>query len=134
MLAEWDDSYSVGVKSLDESNRLLFDFINEFFYAARRETSRGHLQEIIGRLLTFSNDHFSDEERYMVTYDYPERERHTHEHRKIQSRIIEISSRRTNGHEPRLDDILSVLIDWLQKHLADTDKEFGTFLNARGVR
>lgn len=64
-LITWNDSFSVGVKTIDQQHAGLFAIVNELHAAMMK----GHAQSVVGplldKLVKYTPQHFAYEERMM---------------------------------------------------------------------
>ncbi len=79
---KWYDSYSIGVDSIDKEHQQLFKIINKLF-AFQEEDIEGQwiCQEGIKFFKSHALKHFSNEEQYMESIDYPGLKQHRKVHK-----------------------------------------------------
>jgi len=79
----WDDSYSVGQKTVDDQHKTLVSLINELHEAMILGKSKQIMNKVLQNLLDYTVSHFSTEEKYMIKYNYEWYLPHKSEHRKF---------------------------------------------------
>lgn len=96
-----------------------------------KETDGSHVLE---QLISYINDHFSLEEKYMKQVDYPEFDKHVLAHRKFEEKIKEYTSDRPIFDEEFAVELSGFLSEWLKGHVFGLDKELEKFLLSSEVK
>ncbi|MES9856335.1 MAG: bacteriohemerythrin [Sedimenticola sp.] len=129
----WKASYSVGIASLDNDHKELIELLNHFQTAHDYNTGEEFERAALDRLVAYTKNHFHDEEALMEKYGYPHLDAHKEQHQEmVQSVEKFIRDYEQRGHEA-LEGVSHYLRGWLIYHINGTDKEYGTFLNEKGV-
>jgi hemerythrin len=141
---EWNDSYSVNIKEIDQQHRTLVELINQLYELTKRDNSRNtiasavdeldNMAAVLDELADYTSNHFSTEEHYMLEYGYPEYARHKLAHRKFADRIQAFIQDFNDGKAIFSVEILEYLKDWWKQHILTVDREYGPFFNGRGLR
>ena len=118
---------------MDDQHGILVDTLNE----ARVQllSGRGHkqLNEHMERLIEFSRLHFSCEESLLERHDFPGLAEHRAAHEQILTSIPTAGSCAENDEKTELHRLLSSLsVSYLQ-HIEALDRQYGTWLNDRGI-
>lgn len=132
-LIQWDSSFSVNVRELDDQHGALIKLINELHDAMQAGKAKDLLNKIIVELVNYTVNHFSTEEKYFAQFGYTEAETHIAEHKKF---IDEVASFKKEFDEGRLGlsiKVMNFLSDWLRNHIKGTDKKYGPFFNMKGL-
>ena len=82
----------------------------------------------------YAAEHFATEEAVMRAYEYPFRELHAQEHRKLASMIARFRDQEAAGDPAASLSVLRGMREWISGHLQVTDRPCTEFLNARGFR
>jgi methyl-accepting chemotaxis protein/hemerythrin len=133
-LMTWTDGLSVGVGLIDEQHKVLLSLINELHAAMRARKSDAVLISVVERLKEYTVKHFGQEEEYFDRYGYPESAQHKEAHRKLVQQVLEFEAGLKSGKAKVTMDIMRFLKDWLVGHIMGTDRKYGPFLNAKGLR
>ena len=130
---EWDDEYSVGIVEIDEQHKKLLIRISEFYEAVKidREEAFAYLLDSI---IDYVSEHFSTEERYMATYEFPEAESHKEEHADFKDRILAVKEKLENGEHVVTLDTTRMLRHWVRDHVLGTDKRYSKFFMQCGLK
>ena len=124
---EWDNSIELGIPTIDEQHKALFGWINALDDAIRNGDGSEAVGEVIWKLITYVTEHFSAEERLMLSGNYPELAAHRKEHDGFVSRLREIQVDFIDGHEMGTN-VLDFLVDWLVCHIKGTDQRYSRFI------
>ena len=81
----WEDSYSIGIKEIDNQHKKLFDLVNKLYDLEENANIKEEIRDILYAFSDYTKVHFRDEEEYMASIGYPE----LREHKKIHQHIIE---------------------------------------------
>lgn len=134
MYLQWNDSYSVGVKTFDNEHKILFGLINRLHTGMKEKGNRHEAGKVLGELVAYVGQHFDSEETVMRIYKYPDYQEHKDEHDAFAAKVGENYRRFQNDGAVLSVEVLGFIVEWLHKHLDGTDKLYTQFLNEKGVR
>lgn len=125
----WTPNLSVGVELIDDQHKLLFEKADKLFEAGKNNQAKEYIGELLDFLESYTQKHFADEERYMLSIHYPEYGAQKAAHTTFVAQLQKLrSDYNTSG-----SNILVVLnanqmiVDWLTKHISNMDKKIGEF-------
>lgn len=126
MLPHWDNSYSVYNAHIDMQHKKLFELAAEVERIWDRPVSREHIKELLAGFFNYMKEHFSDEEKYMKTIDYPALEEHRRIHKEIIQMMIDLIKgiKSTNDLKEKL---YVVAKKWLLEHILFEDMKVAHF-------
>ncbi|OGU15225.1 MAG: hypothetical protein A2076_16020 [Geobacteraceae bacterium GWC2_53_11] len=127
-ISTWDDSIALGIPVIDEQHKALFGWIDTLNEAIKKGDGSEAVGEIIWKLITYVTEHFTAEERLMLSCNYPGLEAHRKEHDQFVLRLQEIQVNYIDGHEMGRQ-ILDFLVDWLICHIKGTDQGYSRFIH-----
>lgn len=130
---KWYDSYSVGVRRLDDQHKKLIDLLNRMFDSVNDKNYGKAVQDVINEMIAYSEYHFETEEVLMEEYDYPHFAEHKIEHIDFKLKISEFMTKYENGTERLNMEILKFLKDWLINHIRIEDNRYKAFFNSKGI-
>lgn len=133
-LIMWNDSFSVGIKELDDHHKKLVALINELHDAMRVGKSKEVLSPILQKLAEYTVFHFASEEKYMTKFNYPGYQAHKTEHDQFVSKVTQFQSDLTSGKVLFSMELMSFLKDWLIKHIQGMDRQYTAFFNENGIK
>src|ERR1035437_3102583 len=129
----WNHACTVGVRALDDQHGILMDTMNELRLAAVRGTGREQVSEVLDRLIEFTRMHFWSEEQLLEQYVYPALAEHRTEHQRLLAQILQSSHRAQHGEKMQMRPLLCFLREAYAEHIEGMDREYGSWLNERGV-
>jgi len=133
-LFRWDAAYSVNISILDTQHKNLVNMVNGLHQAMGEGTGKDQLGEILLNLVTYTQGHFTTEERLMQLHGYPDFPAHKAEHENLTNTVMEFKRRFLANEVGLTVEVMEFLRDWLIKHIQGSDKKYSPFLNAHGVR
>ncbi len=92
------------------------------------------LSDVLGRLKDYTVNHFAYEEKLFAKHGYPQAESHAQIHAKLVEQVQDFAAEVRAGRATVSMDLLRFLRKWLTDHIMGTDKQYGPYLAARGVR
>jgi len=132
-LLTWNHECTVGVKAMDEQHAVIMDTLNEIRLVLVHGTGRDRASDALNRLIEFTRMHFASEEHLLDEHGFPGAAEHRHAHKKLLAQIEEAALRTQHNDELRLGAILLFLRDWYMNHIEAMDRQYGEWLNARGI-
>ena len=133
-LFEWKDSYSVGIKKVDEQHKRIVGYLNDLYESMRAGKGQETLGTVLKDLVEYTKTHFATEESLMKLYKFPNFEEHKKKHEKMTEHVLKLNRKFVSGDLSSPIQITNFLKGWLAKHILETDKLYGPFLNDKGVR
>ena len=130
---DWDEKYSVGIKSIDQQQKKLFDLLSNFYEMIRQKGTNRAMSEILQGLIEYAESHFSTEENYMKKYGYSLYERHTAQHAKFVGKITDLQTRFQSGALVIPIEVADFLKDWLSNHVIGEDQRYAPFFKEKGL-
>lgn len=131
---EWKNDYSVGISEIDEQHKALVGFLNDSYEAMKAGKGKDTLDSVLKNLVEYTQIHFATEENLMKKHRFPDYETHKEKHEKMTARVMELKHQFDSGKISSPIQITNFLKDWLSKHIMVTDKAYGPFLNAKGIK
>lgn len=129
MAIEWTPKLSVGISSIDQQHKTLFDKANQLFEAGKNNRTKDFIAEMLNFLDSYTKQHFRDEEAYMRTIGYPGYD----DQKKLHEGFITALGRLQREYQESGGNILVILnanqmvVDWLLKHISIEDKKIGVY-------
>ena len=132
-LLTWNHACTVGVRALDDQHGILMDTMNELRLALVRGAGREQVSEVLDRLIEFTRMHFSSEEQLLEQHGFPALQAHRAEHQRLLAQILQSAHRAQHGEEVQMRPLLAFLRHWYVAHIEGLDRQYGPWLNERGV-
>ena len=120
-LVKWRPEYCLGLDEIDEQHRSLLALINDIWRAIVARDEKARIFVLVEELEKYTLSHFSAEEAFMRSTDYPDFARHKWEHQRFVERVVEEKKRAIAAGTLSLD-LMYFLRDWLIEHILVSDK------------
>ena len=131
---DWNPSFSVGVKLLDEQHKRIVDMSN-LLISDREATVRSEtISELLDRLTKYATEHFRAEEQLLEEYGYPDLVRQKAEHKAYRIKIVALCQATVSHEDSVPAELLKFMRDWWINHILETDMKYRSFLTERGVK
>ena len=123
---EMKDEYYIGITSIDEQHKKLFQIAEDTYELLNNDyipDKYDHIVALLEELKEYTATHFAEEEAYMESIKYKKILSHRVEHQEFLEKVneIEVDDIETN-QENIIMDILNFVYEWLVNHILDTDK------------
>ena len=123
----WQNSFSVGIKLIDEQHMELVNLTNKLFASCLmdQKLSKKVFMDTIHEVVEYVSYHFGTEEKIMQRVNYPGFAEHKNEHRVfVQEVFIKAEDFKANKPFAPLTFVY-FLKDWVLQHIAVCDKKMG---------
>lgn len=130
----WSDQYSVGVKTLDDQHRGLFQALNDLHASMMKGQSASMTADLLQTLVKYTMSHFAAEEGLMKAAKYPGLTEHLAEHRALTAKVEDFVARFQRGEVSMNVPLLNFLREWLTTHIQKEDKDYAPFLKENKAR
>jgi len=125
-MTKWEDDYSIGVESIDEQHKELFEIANRIYNLLKNELitdKYGKIIEIIDELKSYTIYHFTSEEDYMRSIGYKKFLSQKVAHNDFLAKMESIDIEQIDdGQNTYLIEILDFVSEWLVEHILKEDK------------
>ena len=132
-LFQWKDCYSVGIKKVDEQHKKIVGLLNDLYESMKAGKGKETLGVVLKDLFEYTKTHFVTEESLLALYKFPDFEEHQKKHEKMKEHVLILNQKFVSGEISSPLQITNFLKEWLAKHILETDKVYGPFLNEKGV-
>ena len=130
---QWREEYNTNIKEMDEHHRELFQTANRLYEEIHSGRNQSVLEDTLNFLIRYTEEHFSQEEKLMEDYDFPDYEDHIKQHERLIREVQELRSQFT-AENTRMDmSIINFLKDWIINHILTEDRKYGPYLNDKGL-
>ena len=132
-LFNWNASYSVNVRELDEQHKVLIKLINELHDAMKVGKGKEALGPVLKELVDYTVYHFGHEEKLFSGNGFPDSKQHKEIHAKLVEQVRDIQRNYESGNTVLTMEVMNFLKEWLSGHIMGTDKKYSSYLNAKGI-
>jgi hemerythrin-like metal-binding protein len=133
-LLRWSKKYSVGVKAMDDQHIALVRILNQLHSAIMKGQAQSATGKLLRKLTEYAQTHFSSEEEMLADAGFPGLDLQREQHRELFRQLDEYVARYQQGDQTMYLPLLLFVRDWLTAHLLKEDKEYGPWMNQRGIR
>ena len=131
-IVKWQNSYSVGVKLIDDQHMKLIELTNKLFNSCvsgcEREESGGIFLKVFHEIIDYVIYHFNTEERVMERIGYLGYKLHKQEHSAFAGKVLNKAEEFNLGKVKNPLSFVYYLRDWVLQHIAVTDKKLGVYI------
>lgn len=124
----WKESFSIGIRVIDDQHRRLMEIINELYDAQRIGTSQFIMNGVINRLEDYTIYHFKLEEEMQSLNLYPNFNQHIEEHQEFIGKLSKFKQDSIRNNLLLSIKTIDFLKDWTINHILGSDREFGEYL------
>ncbi len=125
----WTETLSVGVNSIDDQHKTLFQKADQLFEAGRNGKTKEFIAEMLDFLDDYTKMHFKSEETYMQSIHYPALEEQKKMHKEFIEKLTELKAefQKSGGNILVIINANQMVSDWLIKHISREDKKIGDY-------
>jgi len=127
LITEWDGTYSIGIKELDDHHQHLFKLINRAFDSYNRGVGDDAVKKLLDELQEYAAYHFSAEEIWMGEVAYPKVEEHYKLHQVLMDKVAEMMELYNTVGSSILVSTLIFINAWLTQHILQHDMEYARY-------
>ena len=122
LFVEWSDALSVGVPAMDAHHKRLVDLINKLHAAMKDGRGSAVIGSVLDELFEYTQYHFSAEEKLMSKHRCSGLDEQKTAHAGFVSALEKLRGEFASGQTSLSVEALSLLKDWLVKHIQRKDK------------
>jgi hemerythrin len=130
----WNDSYSVGLTSMDNQHKKLFDLINKLYDAMGAGKGQEAVGPAIKEMLDYTKTHFTAEERILERHNYPGLAEQKKQHGIYIQKVTDFQQKAQANSLTLSFEASQFLKEWLLNHIQVIDKQYSDFLKAKGEK
>ena len=133
---KWVDSYSMGIRVIDDQHKGLLDFVNDLYNHAtgNEKDERIYFSSVIQQAVDYIKLHFATEEKYMLATKFPGYKDHKKEHDEFTMTVIKSVKDFEAGKRLVLTTFSKFLKDWVLSHIAVCDKLYSDYFKQLATR
>jgi hemerythrin len=125
---KWSADYSVNIPTIDAQHQELVNILNRLFIAVSNREGGKVIAGILDALMSYTQTHFSLEERLMKQANYKDLIPHMEEHRKLIAQLDSLCKKHLLEEKPIYFEMLSFLKTWLKEHIQGVDTKYSAAL------
>ncbi len=129
----WDQSFSVGIKQIDQQHKKLVDLVNQLHNGMKSGNSKQLMGRILDELVNYTAVHFKTEEDIFERINYSGKEEHERIHEDLVGKVIEFQQAFHSGNALISMDLMKFLKDWLVNHIKGEDRKYIQSMHDAGI-
>jgi hemerythrin len=132
----WSDSYSMGIKLIDDQHKGLLDFVNDLFNhsTGNERDERAYFTVVIHQAVQYIKEHFATEEKMMIATKFPGYTEHKKTHDEFTLTVVHSVKDFESGKRLVLAKFAHFLKDWVLTHIAVMDVQYATYFKKIATR
>lgn len=125
---KWNDEYKIGIENIDEQHKEIFRRTSLAMESLMKDQEDG-IRKVLEFLKAYVIDHFQAEEKFQISIDYPEKEKHAELHREFVDTVMSMIDEFDKSKDKKVASITvnTVLIDWLINHICVEDLKIAKY-------
>lgn len=131
VLKPWSSDYSVGLKLIDEQHKELIKLTLELSAGKKNQLAQEQIKDILTRLVTYINVHFTTEEELLRIYEYPAYDAHKNSHRAFADKVASLMKNFEAGEMDLMRLVTDFLELWVSTHIQQEDKQWSLFIKSK---
>lgn len=128
-LIEWDNTYELGIQTIDDHHRKLIELLNKSYDLLLLSADKTEIQLILYELAEYADYHFDAEEHLMKEVGYQGLMPHADKHNNFKNQLAVLMQDYLSRSPNVNTDIILFLTDWLKKHILKDDRKFAIYLS-----
>jgi hemerythrin len=129
----WNHECVVGVQAMDDQHAVIMDTMNELRQLIVQGGDRKLICDHIDRLIAFTQMHFQSEEQLLEQRGFPGIAEHRAVHQRLLSQVQSMLERARHSDAFEIEPFFQFLRNWYSEHIEGLDRQYGPWLNSRGV-
>jgi len=131
-LIDWNpDKLSVNDETMDEQHQKWVKLINDLDDSLLSKDKKASPILLVREMLAYAEYHFSEEEKLMRDINYPGHEQHIELHANFRTKLRVLESEVKEGYLVRGTQIMKMMKNWLELHIAVDDRHYGEFIASK---
>jgi hemerythrin len=132
----WSDSYSIGIKIIDDQHKGLLEFVNDLFNHSTGQEweEREYFKDVIHQAVQYIKEHFATEEKMMIGTKFPGYAEHKKAHDEFTLTVIQSVKDFESGKPFVLVKLANFLKDWILTHIAIMDAQYAAYFKKIATR
>jgi hemerythrin len=133
---EWSESYSLGIKMIDDQHKGLLDIVNDLYsHSTGNEFEEMlYFKNVIHQSVDYIKNHFMVEEKLLIATKYPGYAEHKKAHDQFTLMVVASARDFESGKRMVLEKFAHFLRDWILSHIAVMDQDYAAYLRKIATR
>ncbi|NOZ45289.1 MAG: bacteriohemerythrin [Chlorobi bacterium] len=123
-LIEWNDTYKLGIESIDNQHKKLIDIANKLYAGLMQKKGKEVILSVFKGLIEYAQQHFSFEENFFKQFNYPEQKSHIKSHQKFIAEIDILKNDFKHDNIKIYAKTIDFIQTWINHHILISDREY----------
>lgn len=124
---KWTDELDIGVRDMNIEHQQILKLMNRLHHLYENKAPKPELATALQDLVTYTIQHFADEEAYMQKIGYDAIETHKLLHKNLLNKLTEFLTAVQSGQKDVSEGLFYFLKFWLTAHIRGIDKKYGEY-------
>ena len=127
---EWDNQLTLGIPLIDRQHKRLLQLTNNLYltYLQNNETTKPDLIESAREIVDYLRYHFTNEEKLMFLFDFPDYSEHKREHESSITEIMSHIQKFSSGSYLVPYRFVRFFREWIFSHIDMFDRKVAKFV------
>jgi len=131
---DFESDYRLGIEQVDNEHIKFVDMLNHVYELLDENNHSEAATYFSNSLSDYIDEHLSNEEIFMRSFNYPDLEKHKVIHRRFQNTFAALKNKIKNDEGDALRQGLQVAFSWLISHIGSEDKKYTNYYKANKPR
>lgn len=131
---EWIDDYNIGVAIIDNQHKKLAGTITKLQDSLSTDYVNRQMAETLKFIVSYTQHHFSAEEEFMQSINYPDLNQQIKLHQKLIADVKLTLIKIKNKEQINPGDLIKFLMNWLTKHILEEDLKIRHYIKDAKTR
>ena len=133
MAYQWDASLETGYEKVDNQHKQLVSTLNDIIKASVEGKGKDEIFKTLDFLTGYTIKHFSDEEKLMVKYNYPDYLIHKRYHEEFKVTVGDLTKQLINEGptEKMVNTVTTAIGKWLLNHIKGDDFRMAAYVKTK---
>jgi len=127
-LLKFSESSKLGIEEVDRQHEKMIDLMNDVHLMSAQGRSAKAIASSLQSLIEYTQVHFSWEEDFFDSYNYPDSRKHKATHAKLIDELNNHQLKISISKQDNIDRELEKLNTWLIHHIDHSDKDYASFI------
>lgn len=123
----WNEKLDIGVDHMNDEHKIIVDTMNLLVEMTHAKKPTADIKKVSDDLANYAVGHFSREEVYMQSINYPGTKQHIEIHKKLLERFGKQKVEFDEDPQAHANIFFKFLELWLFSHIQGIDKDYGNF-------
>lgn len=126
-LFDFEEQFKFGIDEVDSEHIILVDMLNRTQELLNQNKRAEALDYFSETLSLYVHEHFTNEEAFMASFDFPDLDRHKVIHSNFRRSVDSLKPKIISGDDAAFRQALRDTYMWVVSHIGGADKEYADY-------